>query len=559
MNIRQVFLYCTLAIVGMFLWKSWVKDHPSFDDTVSVSAPENIEKQNYVDYVPSTYKDKSGVIEEKVNKKTTVSVKKIAFNKDLSRLIYAQTDLFRIGFSPKGGNIVFFELLKYPVSLDEKNTPFRLLSSHPDDFFVTQSGLTSSSQTLIFNASHKYYRLGENDNEIFVKLTGRSKNGLLINKIYRLERNKYAISLKQKVTNLSSKAISSSFYTQIQRKKPQSKSGGGVFKGRIYDGAALSSPEKRYRKISYHKMDQANLSQNIKDGWIAMQMRYFVSALIPPTNQTVHYYTRSYENDIYTVGFVSYELKLAPGKTTSFQTEYYIGPKINSRLNAVAKGLDLTINYGWLWMISDAIFWVMEKINWVIGNWGWTIVLITALIKLLFYPLSSASFRSMARMHNMQPRIQALKDRYADDKKGLSQATMELYRKEKINPLGGCLPMLIQIPVFIALYYVLIESVQLRQAPFIFWIHDLSAKDPYYILPILMGCSMFLTQKLSSVSVDPNQAKMMLILPLVFTVLFANFPAGLVLYWLVNNCVQGIQQWYVMRKVSKTPHYKRKK
>lgn len=553
MNIRQVFLYCMLAIVGMFLWKAWVEDHstPSHTTNGDAVTTESEGKQTSSSYAPSSFHSTTAQRDSSYSSASSRVEKSSSFQKS-THLIYAKTDVLDIGFSEKGGNIVFLKLLKYPTSSKEKNKPLQLMSSQQNDFYINQSGLTGvDDQSITFKGAQQNYQLANGKNALEVILTGTTKQGLAINKIYRFERDKYLIQLKEQVKNSSSQRWKGSFYSQIQRKKPTNGNNGGVLKGRVYDGVSISSPEKRYKKVTYKEMDASNVSENIQNGWVAMQQRYFVNALIPPSTQTMHYYSRQYQNDIYTVGMVAPEIDLAPGKEASFETKYYIGPKINTRLKAAAPGLDLTINYGWLWIISDGIFWVMSKIILLVGNWGWTIVLITVLIKLLFYPLSAASFRSMGKMHQMQPRIQALKERFGDDKKALSQATMDLYRKEKINPLGGCLPMLIQIPVFIALYYVLIESVQLRQAPFIFWIHDLSAKDPYYILPILMGGSMFLTQKLSSVSIDPNQAKMMLALPVVFTVLFANFPSGLVLYWLVNNGVQGLQQWYVMKKIGK--------
>jgi YidC/Oxa1 family membrane protein insertase len=283
-----------------------------------------------------------------------------------------------------------------------------------------------------------------------------------------------------------------------------------------------------------------------------MQQHYFLSAWIPIDQQlTNRFYSQVTNLDggfkVYTIGFFGPQLTTAPGATGSAGSTLYVGPEIASTLKPIAPGLDRTIDYGWLWWISIILFWLMESIHKLVGNWGWSIVITTIIIKFVLYPLSATSFRSMAKMREMQPKLQQLKERFGDDRQALSRATMELYRKEKINPLGGCLPMLIQIPVFIGLYYVIIESVQLRQAPFILWIHDLSVKDPYYVLPILMGFSMVLQQRLTPSSPDPAQAKMMMIIPLVFTVFFLNFPAGLTLYWLVNNCVQILQQWYVTK------------
>ena len=252
------------------------------------------------------------------------------------------------------------------------------------------------------------------------------------------------------------------------------------------------------------------------------------------------------------MGYLSQPIALAPNATTTFNATLYVGPEIATNLTPLAKGLDLTVDYGWLWPISKFLFWLMSKIHHYIGNWGWSIIAVTIIIKIAFYGLSNKSYFSMAKTRDLQPRIKALRDRHGDDKQSMSKAMMELYRKEKINPLGGCLPMVIQIPVFIALYYVLIESVELRQAPFILWIHDLSVMDPYFILPVLMGLSMFVQQKLSPPAPDPMQAKMMMFLPLIFTVFFCTFPAGLVLYWLTNNCASVLQQWIVMERHKKT-------
>jgi len=316
-------------------------------------------------------------------------------------------------------------------------------------------------------------------------------------------------------------------------------------------GGAITSPDKAYQKISFSDMLDGNLSKNVKGGWAVMQQHYFLSAWIPNKQKTNHYYTSVSQNGIYTIGFVGPRLKIAPGDKLSTKTTFYAGPQLSDRLQAIAPNLDLTVDYGWLWFISIAIFWLMKKIYLLIGNWGWSIVLVTIAIKALFYKLSATSYRSMAKMRRLAPKIKALKERVGNDKQKMSQATMELYKKEKVNPFGGCLPILIQIPFFIALYYVLIESVELRQAPFIFWIHDLSIKDPFYVLPVLMGISMFIQQKLSPAPPDPIQAKMMMLLPVVFTVFFLNFPAGLVLYWFVNNTLSILQQWYVMRKLEK--------
>jgi YidC/Oxa1 family membrane protein insertase len=323
-------------------------------------------------------------------------------------------------------------------------------------------------------------------------------------------------------------------------------------------GAAMSTPEKNYKKISFSDMQKSPVSQNAQDGWISMMQHYFISAWVPEPDQIFHYYTSSKGNKDYAIGVVGPQLTVLAGNSETTQLKFYAGPTETHRLAGVAPHLDLTVDYGWLWLLSEPIFKVMHFFHGIFGNWGWSIILVTVLIKLLFYPLSSMSYRSMAGMRTLQPKLKALKERCGDDKKKMSEETMALYRREKINPLSGCLPILIQIPFFIALYYVLMESVELRQAPFVFWIHDLSTRDPYFILPILMGASMYLQQMLSPQPADATQAQVMRFLPIVFTGMFMFFPAGLVLYWLTNNLLSVTQQWYITRQCEKASSRKKK-
>jgi YidC/Oxa1 family membrane protein insertase len=330
-----------------------------------------------------------------------------------------------------------------------------------------------------------------------------------------------------------------------------------------YMGASTSSPETPYEKIPFKTMQEKNLNQTHAGGWVAMQQHYFLSAWIPANaTEKYHFYTHyqppiGNEGASYTIGYLSPMITVSAGKEASVESTLYVGPESYSRLSALAPALNHTIDYGVLWPISVAIQWIMTLIVTVIPNWGVSIILATIIIKLLFYWFSSKSFISMAKMKELQPRIKALKERFGDDRMGLQKATMELYKEKKVNPLGGCLPMLIQIPVFIALFYVITQSVDFRQAPFMFWIQDLSVKDPYYVLPILMMLTMILQQWLSPTSADPAQAKMMMIMPIAFGFFFRNFPAGLVLYWCVNNLVQALQQWYVINRY-KAGKYKTK-
>jgi len=298
-------------------------------------------------------------------------------------------------------------------------------------------------------------------------------------------------------------------------------------------------------------MKKEPFNRDLKGGWAAMVQHYFIAAWVPGQEETNHFYSKSLGDDLYVLGMSSAEQTVPAGSKGDFKSRLYIGPKQQDHLAAVAPHLELTVDYGLLTFIAKPIFWLLKHLHELLGNWGWSIILLTMFIKLAFYKLSAASYRSMANMRRMTPKMAQIRERYGDDRQRMSQAMMELYKKEKINPLGGCLPIVVQIPVFISLYWVLLGSVELRQAGFIFWIHDLSTKDPYYVLPLIMGISMFVQQRLSPAPPDPIQAKVMMALPVVFTLFFAFFPAGLVLYWVVNNVLSITQQWYITKSLEK--------
>jgi YidC/Oxa1 family membrane protein insertase len=302
-------------------------------------------------------------------------------------------------------------------------------------------------------------------------------------------------------------------------------------------------------KQSFDDIQDQNLSRDVVEGWAAMLQHYFVGAWVPPADETQRYYTRALKGERYVIGMIGPTLTAAPDSTVTAKSRLWVGPKLQHDMEAIAPGLELTVDYGKLTVIAKPIFWLLEKIHGVVGNWGWAIIILTLLIKLAFYKLSETSYKSMANMRKLAPRLKSLKERYGDDKQKLNQAMMDMYKKEKVNPLGGCLPVLVQIPVFIALYWVLLESVEMRQAPFALWIQNLSAPDPYFILPLIMGATMIIQQKLNPAPMDPMQAKVMMILPIVFTVFFAFFPSGLVLYWVVNNTLSIAQQYVITKRV----------
>lgn len=548
-------LYAALIVLCFLLFQAWDKDHPA--------KPTEAEQATAVQRSGTSYVPPVSEVSQTSTQPAAAPSEVTTPPAEKGEMVKVQTDLLSVSIDTRGGDIVKVNLPQYPESLGSQQ-PILLLNDDPKTQYIAESGLlsksgpdTSAAQAL-YKVEQTDYALQPNQNELNVKLDWESADGLKVTKVFTFNRNSYEVKVRYDINNQSAQPWEGNLYTQLLRTNTPPPNHGGFINLATYFGAAVSTPDKPYTKISFKDMDKTNLNQTVKDGWAAMIQHYFISAWIPAKTATSTYYTRVMPNGLYTVGMIGQPVTAAAGASASTEAKLYVGPAIADQLEQAAPSLKLTIDYGWFWFISDIIFWMMQKIYDVIGNWGWAIVLVTVVIKLLFYPLSSKSFRSMAGMKKLQPKIEALKERYADDKQKLTQATLELYRHEKVNPMTGCLPILIQIPVFIALYWVLVESVQLRQAPFIFWIHDLSQQDPYYVLPVLMGLSMFIQQRLNPPPPDPLQAKMMMLMPVVFTVLFANFPAGLMLYWFVNNTLSFMQQWYVMRHVEAATAVKKK-
>jgi YidC/Oxa1 family membrane protein insertase len=546
-------LYLILIVITMVLYQAWDKDHPQpvvNTATQSPATPAN-------DYVPSVTEA------NKENVSTSPAVAKdvnteIGTPVSTAPIVHVKTDVIDVDIDTQGGNIIQVKLLQYPQTLNS-TIPVSLLNNAPDTRYIAQSGLLSTDGPdttkgqAVYTTDKTDYTLDANQNALQVKLDWKDKNGVKITKIFTFQRDNYEIGVDYQVTNNSQQAWEGNMYLQLLRKNAPPENSKGLISLATYFGAAVSSPEKPFNKISFKQMQENAFSQNITGGWAAMIQHYFVSAWVPDKSATSQYFSKVTADGLYAIGMVGPKLSAAPGATIDDKAKFYAGPSIADKLEKVAPGLQLTIDYGWFWFISAAIFWMMQKIHSVVGNWGWSIVLVTLVIKLIFYRLSAKSYRSMSVLKKLQPKINQLKERFGEDKQKFTQATMELYKTEKVNPMSGCLPILIQIPVFIALYWVLIESVQLRHSPFIFWIHDLTQKDQFYVLPVLMGISMFLQQRLNPPPPDPIQAKVMMFMPLVFIGMFLNFPAGLMLYWFVNNSLSFLQQWYIMRTIADAP------
>lgn len=474
------------------------------------------------------------------------------------RRLTVETDVLRLVIDSRGGTVLSAELLHYPVALKSAQ-PVELLSDDPARLFQARSGLVSSTgaapdHTALYEAEQDRYVLQGDSLE--VPLTWSDGQGLTVRKTFVLRRGDYTIEVRHHVRNDGAAPWSGTAYRQLQRVPYRTRSGFSFTDATAitFHGPAWYSPEERYEKQQFDDIAGKPLDRVITGGWAGMLQHYFFSAWIPSADQPNRYQTRLVPGSqparylIEQVG--STAATVPPGGEWTDTSRLWIGPKLQNVLPDVAPGLELTVDYGIFTFIAKPLFWALDKFHALVGNWGLAIILVTLLIKILFFKLSEAQYRSMAKMRRLQPRLEQLKERYGDDRQKLNLAMMDLYKQEKINPLGGCLPILVQIPVFIALYWVLLESVELRHAPFFGWIQDLSARDPYYVLPVLNGAVMWLTQKLSpSPGMDPVQRRVFQTLPIVFSVMFAFFPAGLVLYWTTNGALGLLQQWLITRRI----------
>jgi YidC/Oxa1 family membrane protein insertase len=545
-NIRLI-LFFTLAFLGLMIYQAWQQDY----GTTAQTAPQTQDGAPTVATSPS--KVEGGVPNVEVAAATGAVATSAEGQSMAGDIIKVETDLLQLEISTKGGTVTRAFLLDFPVSLEQPESKVELLSPNVPDIYIAQSGLIGSDKGRaptheeIYQAEANSYKLNDAADDLVIPMVWQGVDGVKVTKTFTLRRGSYVIDVNHQVDNQSSQRLAVRDYGQLQRMEPESDGNG--FTTYTYTGGVYYNPTDKYEKVDFDEMAKKSLSVDSDTGWLAMIEHYFLSAWVPPKEQVDHYYTNALQGSKYLIGSYSPTVTVEAGSQHAMSRKLYIGPKLQDELEAIAEGLELTVDYGWLTVIAKPIFWLLKTIHNFVGNWGWAIIILTLLIKAAFYKLSETSYKSMANMRKFTPRMQALKDRYGDDKQRLNQAMMEMYKKEKINPLGGCLPILVQIPVFIALYWVLLESVELRQAPWILWINSLSEKDPYFILPLIMGVSMFVQQKLNPAPPDPMQAKIMMSLPFVFTIFFAFFPAGLVLYWVVNNLVSILQQWYITRKI----------
>ena len=558
-EIQRVVLLVAIAILGYLLLRAWDEDYgpgakaPAARGAPAVGSPATpapIDQSLGVVDVPSV-DDVPGAGTVGVQQEQLVAV-------DDERLIEVTTPVLTAWIDRLGGDIVGLELLGYLEELPEDGetgTPVRLLDRSPSHVYVAQSGLRGadgrdkSGSRPLYEAPKQRYNLSTGVGDLAVTLR-HSVGGVELLKRFAFTSDGYLISVEHEVVNGGDAPFKAELFAQLKR--DSSRPDGGTFMGpRPYVGAAFTTPESRYEKVDFEDIDDSLYRTAVQGGWAAILQHYFLAAWIGDPQEVNAYYGRRLPDGNYAVGFVGPQFLVAPGASAKVTTRLYAGPKIQKRLQAAAPNLYLAVDYGILWWLSVPLFRVLDAIHSVVKNWGVAIVLLTLCVKILLYPLAAAGFRSMAKMKAVAPQMKRLQERHSGDRQKLTQEMMALYRKEGANPFGGCLPLVMQMPVFLALYWVLYESVELRHAPFVLWIEDLTAHDPWYVLPLLYGASFYASQLLNPPPPDPMQARIIKLMPVFFTVLFFFFPAGLVLYWLINQLLSLAQQWYITSRIQR--------
>lgn len=475
---------------------------------------------------------------------------------DNQKTVTITTDVIKVTIDTLGGDVVETQLLQNLDKMaDEGGQPISILTRSSGNEFIAESGLIGANGTdtaagrPVFSTTANTYELADGQQGLEVDFV-YNQGGIEIIKRFEFKAAQYQIGIRYIIRNLSSEPWLATFFGQFRRDshQPETDSSTGM---KPFLGAAIREQDKNYSKYDFSDIDDKTVKTSLQGGWLAFVQHYFVSAWVPPQDEKNSFSLRKLQgNDIYLMAVTGEKINVSPGQTGEYKVDLYVGPKNQDVLQELSEYLDLTIDYGFLWMLAKPIFAALQIIQGFLGNWGWSIIILTILIKILLYPLSAASLKSMAKMRTLQPEMARIKELYGDDRQKAGQEQMALFKKHRVNPLGGCFPMLLQMPVFIALYWVLSESVEIRHSPWIIWIQDLSAKDPLFILPLIMGASMFLMQKLQPAPTDPMQAKVFQLMPVVFTFFFMMFPAGLVLYWTVNNLLSILQQWYVNRQIA---------
>lgn len=554
----RMFLWLGLVLALWLNYETWQRDYaipvpPAA--TGIAAAPSAKEVAGLAASVPqaavTTTSDASAVPEAA---SASVTAPEVASNPtSVASTVKVVTDVLDVEISLRGGDLVLADLTQYPLVKGE-DTRVRLLNTNPSNFYLLQTGLTGAAgearptHLADFEALQTAYRLSDGTDELRVPLVWRDAvSGVTVTKTYVFKRSQYRVDLRYDVENAGASAWRAASYAQILRNDPPVERSMFSVESYAFQGPAFFDGVK-YEKIDRDDAEDRALSRDIQGGWIAGMQHHFVTAIVPSGN-VAYRYTIKTDGNQYLLSTTGPSVTVAPGSGATFEETLFVGPKLQAQLEQTGPRLDLVADYGMLTLLAKPLFWLLEQAHKLTTNWGWSIVLITLLLKLVFYPLSESSGKSMAKMRVLGPRMKNLQETYKDDREKLGRAMMDLYKREKINPLAGCLPILIQMPVFFAFYWVLLESVEMRQAPFAFWIQDLSSRDPFFVLPIVMAGAMFVQYKLNPTPPDPIQAKVFMILPFIMSATFAFFPAGLVLYWVTNTLLSIAQQWNINRRI----------
>ncbi|RDH82685.1 MAG: membrane protein insertase YidC [endosymbiont of Galathealinum brachiosum] len=540
MENQRTILYLAFFFTLFLLYQEWQKSYGP--------QPVVTDIENAASSVPGADADLSSLPQAVIPTGTkSINASPLASEENVSRnAVHVVTDVMDLMIDTQGGTIYQLDLRDYQLSAEQIDKPFRLFSTKESLYHTAQSGLVSSAHPApnhkdIYQAERTEYRLEEGTDELKVTLYWQ-KEGVTVNKIFTFTRDSYVIDVEHVV---SAQNWNGSEYRQLVRSLQERES----TMIPTYVGGVVFNEEIKYEKVDFDDIEEQSFKTDMKGGWIAMIQHYFMSAWVPDQKQENFTYTSHPTGNRYILGMRSPAVNATAQSPAVFNSQLVVGPKLQGKLEEISPGLELVVDYGILTILAKPLFWLLEFYHSQFNNWGWAIIFLTITVKAAFYWLSAKGYRSMARMRKVGPRMQQLKERYGDDRQRMSAEMMKMYKEEKINPLGGCFPILIQIPVFIALYWVLLESVEMRNAPFALWIQNLSEQDPYFILPILMGATMYIQQKLNPAPVDPVQQKVFQFMPLVFTIFFLFFPAGLVLYWVVNNTLSIIQQWIITRNI----------
>lgn len=536
MDTRRLILFVIFSMSILMLWEAWQRQHPPAEVVPQVSSNVDNSIPGHVE-APGTTAANKAELPVEANYKLPIGQR-----------ISVTTDLYKADIETTGGDLRRLELLKHRAAENDKSNFVLMDDSAKPMTYVAQTGLIGAdlpTHKAVFTSAAPSYQMQDGKDSLEVRLSWVG-NGVTVDKIYTFHRNKYAIDVSYEIKNDSATAITPTVYYQIVH---DSESNQGSKLMPTFTGGSYYTEATKFKKLKFANMEKEPLKLDTNDGWVGLLQHYFVGAWIPKDGLAREFYTKKLSDHMYIIGTKSALGTIAPGASLNVPARLFAGPQIQKDLQETAPGLEYTVDYGWLTVVASPLFWLLSKIHGVVGNWGVAIILLTVLIKAAFFKLSATSYRSMAKMRELAPRLQAMKEKFGDDKQKMQQAMMELYKKEKINPMGGCLPIVVQIPVFISLYWMLLGTIELRHAPFFGWIHDLSAIDPYYVLPILMGATMIIQTYLNPPPTDPIQAKVMKVMPVVFSVFFFFFPAGLVLYWLVNNVLSITQQWYINKTI----------